>query len=219
MLLRVVICCVSAITMWLVTGGWKPPFPYRSYETPKRDVVAETSFEVEDPVRTANERERARRSVQCVYDHDVQPLVDLHEALKGRLFQVVHAESLESLDKSLGDEFAPSPQGDAPPEYDADEAYLALREALVDDENLEEFEIKLSKGMEEIERYGVLDSVQHELGEGSQTEICVSDWWTEDSCRVSRSKQVRKVEALQRLKVRSTNRLVIRPSPTRSSTG
>jgi putative nucleotidyltransferase with HDIG domain len=186
--------------MWLVTGGWKPPFPYRSNETPKRDIVVETSFEVEDPDRTTAERKRARRSVQCVYDHDVRPLVDLHEALKGRLFQVVHAESLESVDKSLADEFAPSPPGDAPTEYNADETFLALREALVDDENLEEFEIKLSMGMEQIERYGVLDSVQHELDEGSQTEICVLvDGKTLPRVRIE---EVRKVEALQRLKVR-----------------
>jgi putative nucleotidyltransferase with HDIG domain len=200
-LLRVVICCISAVTMWLVTGGWQPPFPYRTYQTPKRNVVAETSFEVEDPVQTANQRERARRSVQCVYDHDVQPLIDLHEALKGRI-QVIEADPMESSDQSLWQEFVPASSREAASEYDAQEALAAFREALADDENLEEFQIKLAKAMDEIERYGVLDSVQHALGEGSQTEICVSR--LVDGKRLPRVpiEQVRKVEALQRLRVR-----------------
>ncbi len=200
MILRVVVCFASAMLMWLFSGGWYPPFSYRTHQTPPRDIVASIDFDVADPIRTANAREDARRTVQCVYDHDVQLIIDRRKALKGRVFQVIGTQSLADLDDTLWEEFAPQDVG--PEEYSPETAYIALREALAGDENLEQFEFSLVRALERVERYGVLEKVQHNLGEGSQTEICVQRLTDGELLTHVAIEQVRKAEVLQRLKTR-----------------
>lgn len=200
MILRVVVCLAAAVAMWLFSGGWHPPFSYRTHQTPSRDIVASTDFEVEDPTGTANAREDARRTVQCVYDHDVQLIVDLRKALKGRMFQVLSTPSPAEIDTALWEEFSPL---DAEAEqYSPETAYIALRDALAGDDRLEQFEFNLVKALERVERYGVLEKVQHALGEGSQTEICVARLTDGQFLTQVPIEQVRKAEVLQRLKTR-----------------
>ena len=199
--LRVFVCALAILIMWLSTGGWKPVFRYRTYQTPTRDVVARVSFEVEDPIRTASERERVRRGVQCVYDHDQQPIIDLRKALKGRVFEVLEAATLQDLDPQTWREFSPPAEADESESFNPNEAFVSFRAGLEGDENLNDFEMNLSKALDEIERYGLLQKVQHELGEGSQAEICVYQQASGQMVPRVRIEQVRIAEVLPRLRV------------------
>ena len=81
--------------MWVITGGWAPPFGYRVGHLPSRDVCASVAFSVPDPEGTEKLRKQKRGEVTCTYVHDDRPLKELRSALKSRVLQVRDAESLE----------------------------------------------------------------------------------------------------------------------------
>ncbi len=172
--LRVMICLAAVFVMWSATRAWRPKFGFRTYQTPSRQIIARVDFEIEDPIKTEQERERAARSISCVYDHDPRQLVELREGLKDRIHQVLRAESLEQLDPEVWQEFWPA-DGNEPASGQSDHAdeFAQMRESLAGDENLQNFDRQLGIAFENLDRLGVLESVQHEFGEGSQVEITV----------------------------------------------
>jgi putative nucleotidyltransferase with HDIG domain len=194
--LRVAICLFAVVIMWMVTGGWYPNMPYRTGMIPERDIFTRQTFERDDDEQTRDAHERARQSVECVYDHDGQVLVDLREGLKDRVFRIVQAESFGDLDKKTWQEFLPLVDEDAKdtgkPSEDtgaaevaaakpdasqllaASEAqYEAFVEALADDPELSKFTAAIENAFETTDRYGLLENLEHDLDDGSQTEICV----------------------------------------------
>jgi putative nucleotidyltransferase with HDIG domain len=113
-LARVAIGLVCALVMWIGTGAWNPPFPYREGMVPNRDVIASASFETVDAEMTREARQTAKRKIECVYTHDPQPLVALRTLLSDRIANILRAESYDALDMQVWHEFNPvSPQ--APP--------------------------------------------------------------------------------------------------------
>ena len=93
-LLRIGICLLAAVGMWLITCGWTPPFGYRVGHLPNRDICARMAFSVPDPEGTEKLRKKTRSELTCTYTHDDRPLKELRSALKSRVFQVLAAEIL-----------------------------------------------------------------------------------------------------------------------------
>ena len=89
--LRILLCVLAALLIWVFTAGWSVRLPYRTGMTPERDIIARQSFERDDEEQTAAARESARRSVECVYDHDVQRVNELRQRLKDRILQLISA--------------------------------------------------------------------------------------------------------------------------------
>ena len=108
-ILRLSLCFVTALAAWIITGFWNPPFEYRLGDVSTRNVVSRVSFEIIDPQKTELAREEARRLQHCVYDHDPRPLLELQQALKDKIFQLVGADSYEDVDKDLWSEFLTEP--------------------------------------------------------------------------------------------------------------
>jgi len=175
-LLRVLCCFLAAAAMLVITKGWRPPFPYRSGDTPPRNIVARVAFQTPNPPGTSEAQEKARRAVQCVYEHDPRPLIELRQALKDRVFQVLRAESYEALAPELWDEFQPAeaPGADEASVAERAAAFAAFREAVADDPELTALDAALGQALAEFERDGLLESLQHDLLAGSQTEIVVA---------------------------------------------
>ncbi|MEM8679791.1 MAG: HDIG domain-containing metalloprotein [Planctomycetota bacterium] len=169
---RLAICGFAALLMWLVTGGWRPPFPWRLYHAPSRDVVARTSFEVLDLNRTKEAQESARENVECVYDHDVEPLANQRAGLKDRIFQVLRVEVISDLDPGLWDEFYLEERTTATTTQRLAD-FTTFRNAFEADPGLERFEEQLKLAFADFDRFGFLESLQHEVDEGNQTEITV----------------------------------------------
>ena len=94
-LIRIGLCLVAALLMWLITGGWKPPFGYRAGYTPLRNIDARVAFSIPDPEGTKRLREQKRSEVMCVYRHDPRPLRELQSGLKSSLFEVLGAASYD----------------------------------------------------------------------------------------------------------------------------
>jgi hypothetical protein len=170
-LLRIGLCLTAALIMWGVTGAWAPPFSYRTGEVPPRNIVARASFRVQDEARTEARRQRARGEIVCTYQHDVQPLVELRQALTDRMFQLVRAPSFEELDEGVRADLLDRPN--ASDAAAAQKDFDAVRAALAGDMELDRFGQAVQRAMGEFERDGLLEKLQHHLEEGSQRSILV----------------------------------------------
>jgi putative nucleotidyltransferase with HDIG domain len=104
-LARYGLCVLLAICVWVLTGGWVPPFEFREGDVPSRNVVARVNFQRVDVQATLDAQNSARRSIECVYVHDPRPLRELQGALKDKIFNLLAARSYEEVDKSLWNEF------------------------------------------------------------------------------------------------------------------
>lgn len=185
-LARIGICVAAVVVLWLIHGTWRPPFGYRLGQVPARDIIARASFETFDEAKTAQRKEQIRRSVEYVYNHDPKPLVELRAALKGKILRILSAENQSVVDPGPWTELAlptpsegttsPSQTAASEPNADANAApdpFQAFRGAFADDPELKDFDTRLARAMEEIERFGLLEDLMHEVEEASHTEITV----------------------------------------------
>ena len=155
-LLRVGLCLLAATVMWAATRGWSPPFSYTSGYIPQRDIRAIVDFSTGELDVPENERrrQRARARTICIYTHDVQPLVELREALKNRVFQITHGEAFENLseeDQKAWQEFLPTTES-----MDNEEQFFKdFKLALSEDPELEKFERAVQIAFADYERDGL----------------------------------------------------------------
>ena len=131
--LKALFCLTSAVVLWVGTQGWAPPFPYRSGQTPGRDVYARTSFTVNDEAATKNAKSEKIRQTRCFYEHRPKPLIDLQESLINRVFTVRSAESWEALGSGVWDEFALQVANEDEMEDELRLEFEAFRQALDED--------------------------------------------------------------------------------------
>ena len=178
-LLRFAICVSAALFMLLATRAWQPPFSFCRDAFVQRDVVARVTFSEPDDQQTSQEREKARRTVQCVYDNDIKPLLELREALKGQVFELIRAESFDDVTQEVWESFTTPPDSEGQPVSPAvlsstrEQDYLSFVEALKDDKDLEQFVKSISRAMSPFEEFGLLEKLKHNLEQGSHTDITV----------------------------------------------
>jgi len=175
-MVRVSLALGAALAMWATTLAWAPRLPFRSGFTPGRDIVARTSFSVEDKEETERLKRQARRQASCVYQHDKQPLVEFRQALKDSIIQMTSAESFEQLgssDQEVWKQFlVPKDESNGQNE---EQLFNDLHEALAEDSEAALFEKAVQAATSDFERHGLLVNLQHKLEEGSQTSIQVHD--------------------------------------------
>ncbi|MDA1049244.1 MAG: HDIG domain-containing protein [Planctomycetota bacterium] len=171
-LVRLGLCLLAAMVMWGSTRGWSRPFPYTSGYIPARDVVASIDFSTRELDVPENERRRQRALAQtiCIYTHDGQPLVELREALKNRVFQVTHGDAFESLsedDRKAWQEFLSTTES-----MDNEEQFFKdFKVALAEDPELQKFERAVQNAFADYEKDGLLVQLEHQFEEGSQTSV------------------------------------------------
>lgn len=122
-LIRLGLCLLTAILVWVVTGGWYPAFSYRLGQVPARNIVARVSFDRVDRQATIDAQNAVRRIVDCVYANDPRPLRELQQALKDKVFLLRAANSYDDVDKSVWAEFVAA-------ENEADQRVMADADAL-----------------------------------------------------------------------------------------
>ncbi len=93
-LARIGLCVVAAVAMWLIVGGWEPPFSYRTGFVPQRDILARVEFREFDPVATKTAKDKAANQVRFVYQQDSSALVQLRAALINKLAEVSNSATL-----------------------------------------------------------------------------------------------------------------------------
>ena len=173
---RVGLCVLVATILYVVSFGWNPAFPYRLREVPARNLHARTTFEYFDYRATEEERNRVRRNFLCLYENDPQKLEDVRSALINDLFKIIRndyeqVESARVWEKFFRNdpEAAPLEEGQAP-QADA-ESYKKFRQAIAADEKLENLRGAINKAFIDIDRSGLLVSLEHEIGQGNLEEI------------------------------------------------
>jgi len=173
-LLRVGICVVTAVAVFFATGAWQSPFAYRTGWTPPRNLTARTTFEMVDRVATQDAREKARREVIPLYINDPRQLEQLQNALIDKVLQVTKSEDYGDVDQSVWKDFF----NDTPESPASDEvkqaSFTQFRDVFANKDGAESANVAvlrkaLAVALQEHEEHGLLDNLEHELGEGSQT--------------------------------------------------
>src|SRR5687767_298840 len=98
-LVRLALCALTAIVLWLVTTGWSPPLPYHWGDVPSRDIVARTQFERRDEEATRKAREDARRLAIAIYDHNPALLEQLRAKLENDVTQLVADKNYDDVEE------------------------------------------------------------------------------------------------------------------------
>jgi putative nucleotidyltransferase with HDIG domain len=194
---------LAATIMWAATHGWSRPFAFTSGYIPSRDIVASIDFTTHEPDVPENERRRQRAQAQtiCIYTHDVQPLVELREALKNRVFQVTHGEAFESLsadELKAWQEFLPTTEKMA----NEEQLFTDFKLALAEDPELQKFERAVQIAFADYERDGLLVQLEHQFEEGSQTSLEVHPKGRSDVTHRVEVANVRIAQATTNLKSR-----------------
>lgn len=172
-LLRVGLCGLAALFLWLISAGWAPPFAYRTGYIPPRPIIARVEFQLVDQDATEAQKRRKRRESLAIYEHDAKPIVQLEQALKEKTFRLLRAASLEDVERETWTEFYhPEMTADNGAPMDETELFQRFREALAEDKDLGKFESAIKAAMADIERDGLLTQL-HDETLGNQTAIYV----------------------------------------------
>ncbi len=203
---------LAGVSLWLATGGWVPAFPYRERIAPSRNMHARVEFKYDDPEATIRARQRARRNVLCYYQHDQRAIEESREALIDRLVHLL-TPVVDEVDRSVWREFLADPSEvrstnePSPEQPDAESLLHRFRESLSQPESLNALKVGLVSALREIDINGLLEKLQHELGEGSNLEILVYPLNNREDTRRVDVSAVRIREAKDRLKLRLIDEL------------
>jgi putative nucleotidyltransferase with HDIG domain len=173
-LVRIGLCAAAAIALWAVTTAWAPPFEFRTGQVPRRDIVARTDFEIEDPQKTNDARGLARRLAMAVYQQDSVELSQLQASLQLDVDQVIQAESFDTLDASVWARFEP-PRDDKTPAPTAEQrrqAFRQFRTLLTADGVLDQFKAAVDEALKPFKQRGLLDELPKDFP-GNKEEIQV----------------------------------------------
>lgn len=207
---RIALCFAAALLMWLMLGGWAPPFPYRLGYTPRRDIDAKVTFQRIDHEKTEEAKNKAAREAVYVYVQDPAPLVQLRAALKNAVAEVGAAGNLKTLRPKLWDEFFPAAAGatavSAPNHDDLQRDLQRLHNAVESKDGRTNFDKAIDRAFMDIEQKGFLTKLDQTADEGNQTQIEVHQIGTTTSTFVPVS-DVLSGEAITQLHNRLTAEL------------
>ena len=171
-------CLAAATVLVLALHGWREPFPFRLGAIPPRGVVTRVPFERPDSDGTRQAQARAAAKVRVVYAHDKAPIIRLRDGLKNRVAELAAAEKLADAPRDAWLEFTLENDTDAaaPPETDpatAEREFQEFRGQVDTKERLDTFDNAMALAFSDVENTGVLETIQHGIDDGSQTEIDV----------------------------------------------
>lgn len=170
--IRIEICALIAITLWIITGSWAPQFPYRTRMAPQRDLYARSDFKYRDVEATNRAIEKALREVLCYYKNDAKRFDELRQALINRIYLVVE-KPFDEIDGEIWKEFYTE---DELGRLDAEQLSMnhkQFRESVTDADQMEAVKRALQIALLDYRDSGLIDVLQHDLGEGSQQFINV----------------------------------------------
>ena len=104
-LVRLALCAVTALLLWVITAGWSPPFPYHWGDVPTarhRRPHRSSSGRTPTPLK----RPKSRRAAWpiAIYDHDPAQLEQLRAKIENEVTQIVAAKSYEEV-RPIWDQF------------------------------------------------------------------------------------------------------------------
>ncbi len=116
--IRVGLCLVTMLVLWIVTAGWAPGFSWRARRAPMYYPHARVAFRYIDSIETSRSRERARSTALVYYQNDQELLNQLRQALIDQIFRIKDKSfedvKPETWDEFLGNRFELDPGTDQP---------------------------------------------------------------------------------------------------------
>jgi putative nucleotidyltransferase with HDIG domain len=208
---RLGICAAASLLLWLVMSGWNPSFSYRLRQTPLRNMYARVKFEYDDFKLTEEFRDRTRRNFLCFYAHDPQPLTVMIQGLMVDLNEI-RGKSYEELGPTeIWSKFYQAPRPDEsleirdPQVIESD--FNTFKLAIEGPGRLETLEAVVKAVVLEISQFGLLQTLEHEIGSGSMSEIFVYPTGDLDARQRVSVSQVRISEVTANLRERLLNEL------------
>src|SRR6267154_3002732 len=170
---RIGLCTAVALALWVVVRGWAPPFAYWRDYTPPRNIVAKVTFKIKDEKGTKDAKDKAARLIRYVYVQDPAPLIQYRSALKNAAAEIGAAATLANLRAGVWGEFsAPSMANVEPPTKEEQEKeFLKLHSILDTKEKRAAFEKAIDRAFSDLEQKGILEKLDQDPDQGSQTEI------------------------------------------------
>lgn len=172
---RAILCLVATLFVYGLAGGWAPAFPFRERQHLARALSARVPFSIEDVESTRQARESARGKVACWYEHDPRLLIDLRQAVLDAVFAVLEKPAEEVLAGPAWKAFWAPVAGatELPPEAAGTAGLERFRAAFANDPQLEALRVAIDKAFSPHDQSGLLETLEHELGQGSMTEVRV----------------------------------------------
>lgn len=200
--LRLLVCLLAVLMMWGLTKSWVPPFPYRSGDVPQRTIIARVDFKAVNKAETERLQEEARKEVHVIYEHDPRALLELLEELKGKVFQIIRAESWNTLDNDVRSEFFDRSSPDEPTMMEdlREDIFDNFRLAMQEDMDLAKFDAALKRAFTEHLTNGLLKDLAHSQEEATLLEIRVRPQGSDEPPRLIETNEVRIAEVLPELK-------------------
>ncbi|MDY0169024.1 MAG: HDIG domain-containing protein [Thermoguttaceae bacterium] len=191
-LARIGVAAMAAALLSLIIQGWNPPLPYRTGDTPPRNIVARVSFTRPDEIAFREAVEQARGQVRRIYVQDATPLEQLRSQLRNTMVELAGTERFEDFEAARWAEFLPPARREHPPPNSEEQQALfdQLRTAAAGPDNLDRFEAALATALALLEQQGVLRSLDKTLGPGNEQEIIVYPAGHEELQRVVRVSEV-----------------------------
>jgi len=155
---------------WILTEGWKLPFPFRSNSIPVETRYARVDFEVIDTQRTTDARARARQSVLALYELDNTFLDEMREKLTEHLFRILQTAEFEDVDVSVWQGFLGESQRSADIETRR-LMFRSLKDALALDPKMEAVGRAMQNAFQQIYEKGLLEQLQHGLDDYNIVQI------------------------------------------------
>lgn len=170
---RMGLCTAAAMMVWAIVGGWRPPFAFWRDYTPQRNIVAKVSFKIKDEQKTKEAKDKAAQQIRYVYIQDPAPLIQYRAALKNAAAEIGAAATLNDLRPGAWAEFSPPPMPkvEPPSKEEQERDFQKLHTVLDTKEERAAFEKSIDRAFSDIEQKGILEKLDQDANEGSQTEI------------------------------------------------
>jgi putative nucleotidyltransferase with HDIG domain len=169
-LVRLALCTVVALVMWVITAGWSSPLPYHLGDVPARDIVSRTQFERPDPEATRRAKEQARSLTIAVYDQDPSQLEQLRAKVENDVTQLVAAESYEDAATTWEQFRLQLAEGTPQPtEEERRQRFGRFRDALAPEGALDAFKTSLAEALAPLKQKGLLQKLPPEHDANAET--------------------------------------------------
>ena len=211
--LRIGICALVTLMLFVIMNGWNPPFKYRLREAPLRNLHAHTEFQFEDFRATEDEQKRELRNFRNYYENDTQLLDQLRGALTEDLFLIVQKNYDEAKPTGVWDKFYFPIDENTPQQTGAEvtpnqKTFERFKVAISTDEKLTKLRDAIKKAFINVDENGLLTGLAHGVDRGNLHEIEVYDKGNfEGGSRVVKVSDVRIAEIADTLHDRLTEEI------------